>query len=206
MGMWAVRPGIPLSFGAEAREEALAIRNQLLVFRFRRKGRHEATPDLSNAGIEPRLAQILSPLLSVVSDQSSRDEIRDLALEYNRELVAQRGLDLEGLVLEAIKTLRDTAPDENLTIKAIADLMADRHGDEFDRKLTPRWIGHVIHQKLGLKTEKRHGNFEIAAEETPKLRVLFEKYGVEAESGDIGDFGDIGRREDKSDASTGQAL
>jgi hypothetical protein len=193
MGTRELRPGIPLSFTAEARREALAIRNQLLLFRFRRKGNHQAPADLAGHGIEPRLAQILSPLLSVVSDEESRQEIRDLALEYNRDLVVERGMDLEGLVLEAIRTIRENAPQEGLSIKAIADLMADRHGDDFDRKLTPHWIGQIVRRKLGLKTEKRHGSYYVATSEMPKLPLLFERYGIQGEPEDSRDTGDSQR-------------
>ncbi len=127
----------------------------------------------------------------MVSDEQARKEIRELALEYNRDLVMERGMDLEGLVLEAIRTIRENSPGEGLSIKAIADLMADRHRDDFDRKLTPHWIGQVVRRKLGLRTEKRHGSYEIAAGEAPKLRLLYDRYGIEAERKDLGDSGDF---------------
>jgi hypothetical protein len=180
MGARELRPGIPLSFREEARREARGIRNQLLLFRFRRKGRHDATADLAGQGIEPRLAQILSPLLSVVSDEESRNEIRELALEYNRDLVVERGMDLEGLVLEAIRTILESSPQEGLSIKAIAELMADRHADDFDRKLTPRWIGQTVRHKLGLKTERTRDGYVVPQAEQPKLARLYEKYGIES--------------------------
>lgn len=180
MGTRELRPGIPLSFTADARREAREIRNKLLLFRFRRKGRHDVTADLAGQGIEPRLAQILSPLLSVVSDEESRNEIRELALEYNRDLVVERGMDLEGLVLEAIRTILESSPQEGLSIKAIAELMADRHADDFDRKLTPRWIGQVVRHKLGLKAERTRDGYVVPQAEQPKLARLYEKYGIES--------------------------
>jgi len=36
----------------------------------------------------------------------------------------------------------------------------------------------VVRRRLGLKTEKRHGNYVIAATEAAKLTRLLEKYGV----------------------------
>ena len=180
MGTRELRPGIPLSFTVEARREAREIRNKLLLFRFRRKGQHDAGADLAGQGIEPRLAQILSPLLSVVSDEDSRNEIRELALEYNRDLVVERGMDLEGLVLEAIWTIRESSSPEGLSIGAIAELMADRHGDDFDRKLTPRWIGQIVRHKLGLKTERTRDGYVVPQREQSKLARLYEKYGIES--------------------------
>jgi hypothetical protein len=180
MGTRDLRPGIPLSFKEEARREAREIRNKLLLFRFRRKGRHDVTADLAGQGIEPRLAQILSPLLSVVSDEESRNEIRELALEYNRDLVVERGMDLEGLVLEAIQTIRENSLPEGLSIKAITELMADRHGDDFDRKVTPHWIGQIVRRKLGLKTERTRDGYVVPQAEEPKLARLYGKYGIES--------------------------
>ncbi len=179
MGTRELRPGIPLSFTEEARCAARQIRNQLLLFRFRRKGRNGLAVDLAAQGIEPRLAQILSPFLSVVSDEESRNEIRELALEYNRDLIVERGMDLEGLALEAIRTIRENAPQEGLSIKAIAELMADRYGDDFDRKFTPRWIGQIVRHKLGLKTERTRDGYVVPQAEQPKLARLYEKYGIE---------------------------
>jgi hypothetical protein len=63
---------------------------------------------------------------------------------------------------------------------------------DFERKVTPHWIGQVLHRRLGLKTEKRHGNYVIAATEGPKLTRLLEKYGVAAEDRVAGDSGDLG--------------
>ncbi len=48
-----------------------------------------------------------------------------------------------------------------------------------------------MRRKLGLKTEKRHGSYVVAATEGPKLARLFEKYGVSPRQGDLGDSGDF---------------
>lgn len=57
-----------------------------------------------------------------------------------------------------------------------------------NRQITPHWaVGYLIRKKLELKTEKHHGYYVIAVSEGPKLTRLFEKYGVDADSGDLGD-------------------
>ena len=48
-----------------------------------------------------------------------------------------------------------------------------------------------MRRKLGLKTEKRHGSYVVAATEGPKLARLYEKYGVSNGQGDLGDSGDF---------------
>ena len=76
-------------------------------------------------------------------------------------------------------------------MSAIASAFAERYADDFERKITPHWIGYVIRKKLGLKTEKRHGTYVIAASEGPKLERLLGKYGVTPALGDFGDSGDL---------------
>ena len=72
--------------------------------------------------------------------------------------------------------------------KKIGERFAAAHGEDFERKITPHWIGHIVGRKLGLKTEKHHGSYVIASTEGPKLARLFEKYGIAPVQGDSGDF------------------
>ncbi len=69
--------------------------------------------------------------------------------------------------------------------------LAERHGEDFGRKITPHWVGYLVRRKLGLKTEKRHGTYVLAAGEEPKLSQLFERYGIVG-APNSGDFGDSG--------------
>ncbi len=61
----------------------------------------------------------------------------------------------------------------------------DRYGEEYDRMVTPKWIGGVIRGRLNLKTHKSHGVFVIPTEERPKLTWLFEKYGIAERKTDV---------------------
>ena len=59
---------------------------------------------------------------------------------------------------------------------------------DYERKITPHWIGQIVRRKLGLKTERQMGGYVLAHTEGPKLARLFEKYGIV--SGDGKDLGD----------------
>lgn len=188
MGGQKLREDIPLNLTAEYKHEARDLRNKLLMFRFRNLGKCRVDPALVDRLIEPRLAQIFVPLLSVIDDAEARQALRQVAREYHRELVADRGMDIEAQVLEVIRDLQESSYGTGLPIKEIADRFIARHGEDFERKITPHWIGHVIRRKLGLKTEKRHGSYGIATSEGPKLGRLYEKYGITPRLGDSGDF------------------
>lgn len=87
------------------------------------------------------------------------------------------------------------------SLKEIAGLFADRLQDDFERKITPYWIGQMVRRKLGLRTEKKHGNYVIVPSEGTKLTRLYERFGVLSDTGDLGDSGDS-----QTDAEGGTTL
>lgn len=190
MGGRKLREDIPINLTSAYKKEALELRNRLLMFRFRNFGKREVDATLVDRSIEPRLAQIFVPLLSVIEDTEAREALRQLARQYHRELVADRGMDVEAQILEIIQELRESPYSPGLSIKEIAERFIARHSDDFERKITPHWVGYIIRRKLGLKTEKRHGSYFVADSEGPKLAQLVEKYGLSPGQGDSGDSGD----------------
>src|SRR5262249_38803310 len=82
MGGRKLRDDIPLNLPASHKEEALSLRNKLLLFRFRNLGKERNLAELADRSIEPRLAQVFAPLMSVVDDPLVQERIRTLAQEY----------------------------------------------------------------------------------------------------------------------------
>ena len=177
MGGSRLREDIPLNLPTAHKEEALRLRNKLLLFRLRNHEKPRDLAALSDRSIEPRLAQIFAPLMSVVEEDETREAIRNLARRYGKEMTAIRGMDLEAEVLEVVRDLAKTAAP--LTVKEIASRFAEVHREELDRAVTPKWIGGILRRKLGLKPEKSHGSFVLPLSESGKLPRLYEKYGIE---------------------------
>src|SRR3989475_2579414 len=186
-----LRDDIPINLTADYKREALELRNKLLMFRFRSFGKRQIDPALVDRSIEPRLAQIFVPLLSVIEDGAAREALRQVAREYHKQLVADRGMDVEAQVLEIIQELQLINDGSGISIKEIASRFIEQHGEDFERRVTPHWIGRIVRRKLGLKTEKRHGSYGIAATEGFKLARLYEKYRVSNGQGDLGGSGDF---------------
>ena len=183
MGQQRLRDDVPINLPASHKQEALQIRNQLLLFRLRNFHKRVALESLVDRTIEPRLNQVFVPLLSIIDDVKAQDEIKELARKYHRELVADRSQDTEAQVLEIIRDMIE-AGEQRLSVKDITNWFADRHGDDFERKITSKWIGNIIRKKLSLKTQKSHGVFVIPPSEEPKLARLYEKYGIGAKEVD----------------------
>ncbi len=188
MGGRPLREDIPLNLPAALRDEARELRNKLLLFRCRNRTRPRDLTAAADRQLEPRLAQILSPLISTIEDEEARVRLRDLARGYERQLVADRGMETEAQLLEVIRDL--AAAETPLSVKEITALFADRHENDYDRKVSPKWVGYLLRRKLGLHPEKRHGGvFVIPDADGAMLTRLFEKYGVP--TGDKGDVEDI---------------
>jgi hypothetical protein len=96
--------------------------------------------------------------------------MRALARRYHGEMISERGMDLEAQVLEAIRDLR--AAERPLVVKDIASWLQDRHGEEYERKINPKWVGSVIRRKLQLRTSRSKQGYSILPEELLKLSRL----------------------------------
>jgi hypothetical protein len=148
------------------------------LFRFRNLHRRQASEELVDRTIEPRLNQIFVPLLSIIEDPRAREDLRELARKYNRELIADRGMDMEAQILEIIRDMLASPFDTRLSVKDITSWFIDRHSMDYDRKITTKWIGSIIRKKLGLKTHKSDGVYVIDLSQKVKLDRLYEKYGI----------------------------
>jgi len=183
MGQQALRNDIPINLPAAWTGEALTLRNKLLLFRFRTLPRCQPNEALVDRSIEPRLNQIFVPLLSIVNDERIRNELKELARRYQQDLTTDRGMSTEAQVLDVINELLLLSTEPRLSIKSITTLFTERYGDDYERKVTNKWIGGVLRKKLGLKPQRVHGAFVIPLEDLPKLQRLREKHGlVEASS------------------------
>jgi len=192
MGADRLRDDVPLNLDDRYKQEARALRNQLLLFRLRHYRKSGAVASLPERGIEPRLRQIFAPFFSLIDDADARERVLELLRSYQRDLVSDRSLQLEARILDAIKTLLGGGK-ERLQVSEITHELLMRHGTEFDRQVTPKWVGVTLRKRLGLKPTKTRGVFVLGPRELEKLPRLYEKYGIsEEETGGAG-----GHREDE---------
>jgi cytochrome c-type biogenesis protein CcmH/NrfF len=183
MGQQRLRDDIPINLPAAHKQEALDIRNKLLLFRFRNFHQREPTEQLVDRTIEPRVNQIFAPLLSIIEDSTARTQLRELARNYHRELIADRGMDIEAQILESIRDMIASGQ-ARLSVKDITDRFIDRYGADYERKITTKWVGSILRRRLGLKTQKSHGVFVIPPAEEPKLARLYDKFGITPKESD----------------------
>src|SRR5712691_5973926 len=95
MGRNPLRDDVPINLPANYAQEALKLRNKLLLYRLRNFHGVAVDPAAIDPVLEPRLNQILTPLKSIVADDAFRAELTAVGRELQAELIAGRGFELE---------------------------------------------------------------------------------------------------------------
>ncbi|MEO6191612.1 MAG: hypothetical protein ABIS20_01265 [Thermoanaerobaculia bacterium] len=196
MGTRPLRPDISINLPEAFEEEARTLRNKLLLYRLRTRASRRPLA-AAPPGLEPRLSQILLPLLSTAPSEETRARLLALAKRSGEVISTERAMAMEAEVLAILYELREEKVP--LAVIEIAQRFAKRHAAEYEYAVTPRWIGSILRRKLMLNPQKRGGTFTIPASEYPKLARLFEKYSVGRQ--DIGDIGDVQPGEERDGTS-----
>lgn len=179
-----IRADIPLNLDERFHEETRQMRNQLLLYRLRHF-RSAGMGTLSGRGdLEPRLQQIFGPLVSVIENEADRNRVISVLEKMNEKLVDERSEAAEAQLLAVIRDLVARGPDTRLAMQDITREFTARHGDEYERRVTPRWIGSLVRRRLGLKPSRSTGLFTLGPEDVARLAPLYKRYGVEP-AGDI---------------------
>lgn len=181
MGARQLRADIPVNLPADFQEKARVLRNQLLLYRFHNRHAVRLNAGLIDLTLEPRLNQILTPLLSIIDEPATRASVKRLAIDGLNKIASERSTSIEAHVLEIVARAL-TANEAAISIKDIAEQITQSHPSEYGRPITHRWIGSVLRRRLNLRTYKSHGVYVVSLGEGAKIKQLCARYGVEAGS------------------------
>lgn len=175
MNLNTPRTDVPYNLPANFWEEALQLRNKLLMFRFRNKGKYPLNPNYADRTIEPRLNQISVPLMSIINDPKMISEVQDHLRAYNKKIKVDRTLDRNYILLEVICLLLDSGY-KTPTIKQITDQYNTETG--YEESLKPRRAGYYIRKQLDLRTERTRDGYILTEDNTEKIETLRKRYGI----------------------------
>src|SRR3989344_2325158 len=171
-----LRNDIPINLPDSFEDEALRLRNKLLMWRFKRFHEVKLVVEDIDRSLEPRLNQIVMPLFSIIRDDLVRNELKAFIGNYNAELISDRGMSLEGEAFEAYLTITDggeVAP----TIKHIAETLNARLDEK--EKISARRLGGIIRNSLKLKARRTNQGWIVSiSENIDKIEPLKKKYGI----------------------------
>lgn len=182
MGTERMREDIPIILDHAFAHEAANLRNRLLCYRFRNLSRFANSRRLAEGVEEPRLRQILSSLFDVAVTDQVREDLIHYARRIQQASVERRGLETEAQILEVVCALMDGREEFQVPLATIAERFTEQHGAEYDYRVTPRWIGHMLRKKLHLVPRKSDGVYVLPIEEVRKLPKLYEKFGIQTAS------------------------
>jgi len=172
------RKDIPLNLDDEFEQEALEIRNKCLMWRLKNFGKIKIGDAKYDNTIEPRLNQIVMPLMSIINDPKIRQELRDFIKDYNKELTADRGFSFEAPILEIIIDLIEHSIEDEVTM----GLIAENYNEKYlrgEKQLSPRKIGSIVREKLRLKTIKMNLGYVIDKQHySSNIERLCAKYDI----------------------------
>jgi hypothetical protein len=118
----------------------------------------------------------------VVEDPDVVQEIEALMSAYREDLASDRSTSLEAEVLGVMAELSRERHHGHLPLKDITKIFLRRHGEDYDRRITSKWIGGIIRRTLHIKTLRSHGNYVVPVAEWPKLKDLWQKYDIPVDS------------------------
>lgn len=171
-----LRDDIPLSLPPHFHAEARFIRGKLLAWRFRNYNRNILVEEVKDVAVSPRLRQIIQPLLSIIRSEDMRKELKHFVTNYNREMIADRGMSREADALAALLRCAHAGAGE-ISIKQITDAF----NDEVEEKeaVSHKRMGWMLRERLQLKTRRtKHGYVIFLPDNKEKVALLKEKYGL----------------------------
>jgi hypothetical protein len=74
---------------------------------------------------------------------------------------------------------------QTVSPKDITRWVQDRHGDEYERKITTKWVGNIIRRELQLRPVRASSGYDIPPEEFPKVDRPYERHGVGSRTGEM---------------------
>lgn len=173
----SMRADIPISLPEAQETEARELRCKLLMYRLQHRFLSGIDPSLADPRLEPRMNQILLPLLSVAPTEEAREAIRSYAAQVQEGVVSDRAGSTEGQLLSVIAA--SVAGDRStLPLQEIVTLFVERFGSEYERPITNRFLGGVLRNRLGLPLYKTNGVIAVSLRDRGRLAALLTRYGV----------------------------
>jgi len=172
-----LREDIPLNLGDEFWNEALDIRNKLLMWRFRNYKKVSLRTDLIGKFVDPRLKQMATPLASIIQDEEVLKEFGQFIKEYNQQLIEDRGYTGEADILRSILSLMQGDISNKPSIGEITERFNEERKDK--EQFSSQKVGRYVREKLGLKSKRTNSGWRISTENSEKLQNLAVKFGLD---------------------------
>lgn len=169
--------GVPINLPDIQKDEALELRNKLLMYRLRNRRSVKLDPALFDPALEPRMNQILLPLLSIVPTSELRDIIRRNAQSVQAATVSERSTSTEGQILAVLHKISTDTLDGNISVAQISSAFVAEYGSDYERSISNRWIGSIL-RRLGIALYKSNGVVVLVPGQEKRIAALCDRFGI----------------------------
>jgi hypothetical protein len=171
-----LRPDVPIHLPQSLVQEATALRNRLLAWRFAARGSVGPKPDRLIAGVPPRLNQTALALLSIIEDAGVRARVASAMVGAETWMREERSRTAEGEVVRALMACLEDGR-HAAAIGDVAEHVNGRSGCP-DTPLSAKRIGWIVRNRLRLQTAKSGGVYGVSRSEWPKVAAMAQRYGI----------------------------
>ncbi len=174
------RNDIPINLDDNFEKEALDIRNKCLMWRLQNYGKKTLDTSFKDMAVEPRLIQVMTPLISVIEDEQVKKSLVNYIKIHNKELVNDRGLSYEAPILRTVIDLVENGGN-NITMESIAERF-NMGLVKGEKELSGRKVGIIVREKFGFKTDRKNIGYVLDLQNYHgKIDRLKKKYGLDSE-------------------------
>lgn len=170
------RDDVPLTLPESFEKEAESLRNKLLSYRFSHLNLPRDFRALRRRGIDARIAQVFAPLIAVAQDSATVDRLLGLALHQSGKARAERDASIEAEILGTMVSMRRDGL--SWSVKGIAEEFARRFSADYEKPITPRWMGAQLRRRLSITPIKSRGVFVIPRSAEKFVDGLFARFGL----------------------------
>lgn len=166
---------IPIILPGEFYKRASELRNKLLLFRLRNKSKTKLHEEFVDDSLEPRLNEIILPVISIMPDENIRHVIADLMREYNSSLLKKRqGDDAVEVISLILKLRNDNGP--RIYLKALIN----RYNEDKKEKdqISCKKMGNILRKGLQMEPERTCDGTYIRTDD-PKIEYWQKRYGLQ---------------------------
>lgn len=171
MGQRSLRDGVPIALPDTMEKEALSLRDRLLDYRAQNLATLRTHQGPIVGQVEPRVAQMASPLLRLIDDETLKAETIALMRSQNAQLRVARRRRLDGMTIIALNELFATSAGHAVSVGALTGKINGELIKERDIPVTPKAVGNVL-RALHLETRRVRGVYVVPAPERPKAQAL----------------------------------
>lgn len=171
------RTDIPTFLLEDFNKKAMELKNKLLMFRFRSYFNPVRFHDELFKNISGRLRQTLLALSAIIQDKEFLQELDSFATELNNDLKQTQELDIEAVTYQALQSCWSDR-NERPQLKEITAKVRESMGTE---KITPKAVGQVIRDELGMATRRMGGGYVVMIQKSI-LDDLSEVYEIEGDA------------------------